>query len=91
MISGITIYVLWLREMKRFIRAKSRIVGALAMPLFFMVFLGMGFNRMAVPGMPRDVNYMRFLLPGMIGMSLLFSSRCPGHAAFFYGFFGNGI
>lgn len=78
MISGITIYVLWFREMKRFIRAKSRIVGALAMPLFFMAFLGMGFNRMAIPGMPRDVNYMRFLLPGMIGMSLLFSSTFAG-------------
>jgi ABC-2 type transport system permease protein len=78
MISGITIYVLWLREMKRFVRAKSRIVGALAMPLFFMAFLGMGFNRMAVPGMTRDVNYMRFLVPGMIGMSLLFSSTFAG-------------
>jgi len=78
MISGITIYVLWLREMKRFMRAKSRIIGALAMPLFFMAFLGMGFNRMAVPGMSRDVNYMHFLVPGMIGMSLLFSSTFAG-------------
>jgi ABC-2 type transport system permease protein len=78
MISGITIYVLWLREMKRFMRAKSRIIGALAMPLFFMAFLGMGFNRMAIPGLARDVNYMRFLVPGMIGMSLLFSSTFAG-------------
>jgi ABC-2 type transport system permease protein len=78
MISGITIYVLWLREMKRFVRAKSRIVGALAMPLFFMAFLGMGFNRMAVPGLSHDVHYIRFLVPGMIGMSLLFSSTFAG-------------
>jgi ABC-2 type transport system permease protein len=78
MISGITIYVLWLREMKRFLRAKSRIVGALAMPLFFMAFLGMGFNRMAVPGLSGGVHYLRFLVPGMIGMSLLFSSTFAG-------------
>jgi ABC-2 type transport system permease protein len=78
MISGITIYVLWLREMKRFLRAKSRIVGAVAMPLFFLAFLGMGFNRMAVPGLSRDVHYLRFLVPGMIGMSLLFSSTFAG-------------
>jgi len=31
-----TVYVLWLREMKRFFRAKSRVVGNLAMPLFFL-------------------------------------------------------
>jgi ABC-2 type transport system permease protein len=78
MIDGTTIYVLWLREMKRFLRSKSRIVGALAMPLFFMAFLGMGFSRMAVPGMSRGVQYLRFLVPGMVGMSLLFSSTFAG-------------
>jgi ABC-2 type transport system permease protein len=78
MISGITVYVLWLREMKRFLRAKSRIVGAVAMPLFFLAFLGMGFNRMSVPGLSRDVHYLSFLVPGMIGMSLLFSSTFAG-------------
>jgi ABC-2 type transport system permease protein len=64
--------------MKRFMRSKSRLVGALAMPLFFMAFLGMGFNRMAVPGLSRGVHYLRFLVPGMIGMSLLFSSIFAG-------------
>jgi ABC-2 type transport system permease protein len=78
MISGTTVFVLWLREMKRSLRSKSRIVGALAMPLFFMAFLGMGFNRMAVPGLSRDVHYLRFLVPGMVGMSLLFSSTFAG-------------
>jgi len=78
MISGTAVYVLWLREMKRFIRAKSRIVGALAMPLFFLAFLGMGFNRMAVPGMGGGVRYIQFLVPGILGMSLLFSSTMAG-------------
>ncbi len=76
-ISTTAIYVLWLREMKRFLRAKSRIVGALAMPVFFLAFLGMGFNRMAVPGIAGG-GYIRFLAPGIIGMTLLFSSSMQG-------------
>jgi len=38
------IYVLWLREMKRYLRARSRIVGSLGMPFFFLIFLGTGFK-----------------------------------------------
>jgi len=72
------IYVLWLREMKRFLRAKSRIFGALAMPLFFLAFLGLGFRRMPIPGIDESVNYINFLVPGILGMSLLFSSTFGG-------------
>ena len=78
MISWTAVYVMWLREMKRFVRAKSRIIGSLAMPLFFMAFLGLGFNRMIVPGVSRGVNYINFLVPGIIGMTLLFSSTMQG-------------
>jgi len=77
-INTTAVYVLWLREMKRFIRAKSRIIGALAMPLFFLAFLGLGFNRMGVPGIGRDLKYIHFLVPGIIGMSLLFTSTFAG-------------
>jgi ABC-2 type transport system permease protein len=78
MINKTAVYVLWIREMKRFVRAKSRIVGALAMPLFFLAFLGMGFSRMNVPGLTAGVNYIRFLVPGILGMSILFSSTFAG-------------
>ena len=78
MIHKAAIYVLWLREMKRFVRAKSRIIGALAFPLFFLGFLGLGFRRMAIPGLSGDVNYISFLVPGILGMSLLFSSTFGG-------------
>jgi len=56
------VYVLWLREMKRYFRAKSRILGSLAIPFFFMAFLGLGFSRMAVPGVTGGVNYIRYLV-----------------------------
>jgi ABC-2 type transport system permease protein len=52
--------------------------GALAMPLFFLAFLGLGFRRMNIPGMRQGVDYIMFLVPGIIGMSLLFSSTFGG-------------
>lgn len=72
------IYVLWLREMKRFIRAKSRVIGTLAMPLFFLAFLGLGFTNMNIPGMSKDIDYIHFLVPGIIGMTMLFTSMFAG-------------
>lgn len=77
-IHSAAIYVLWLRELKRFSRAKSRVVGALAMPLFFLAFLGLGFRKMMIPGVSGDVGYVTFLVPGILGMSLLFSSTFGG-------------
>lgn len=78
MISWTAIYVMWLREMKRWSRSKSRVFGSLAMPIFFMAFLGLGFNRMAVPGVGGNIQYMSFLVPGILGMTLLFSSTMQG-------------
>jgi ABC-2 type transport system permease protein len=78
MINKTAIYVLWVRELKRFWRAKSRIVGALAMPLFFLAFLGLGFRRMPIPGMAEGMDYIQFLVPGIIGMNILFSSTFGG-------------
>lgn len=72
------IYVLWLREMKRFFRAKSRVVGTLGMPLFFMAFLGFGFRTSTVPGVPEGIDYITYLVPGIVGMTLLFSSTFAG-------------
>jgi ABC-2 type transport system permease protein len=77
-INTTAIYVLWLREIKRMSRSKSRVIGALAMPLFFLAFLGLGFRRMAVPGLAGGMQYIRFLVPGVIGMTMLFSSVFGG-------------
>lgn len=74
-----TIYVMWLREMKRFLRAKSRVIGTLAMPFFFLLMmgygLGSGFN---LAGMPQGADYLDFLVPGIIGMTMLFTSIFTG-------------
>ena len=65
------IYILWLREIKRFIRSKSRIIGSLAFPSLILIIIGTGLNSVFTVG---GLSYIEFLAPGMIGMVLLFSS-----------------
>jgi ABC-2 type transport system permease protein len=72
------IYILWLREMKRFLRSWSRIVGTLIMPLFFLVFLGFGFKGAFIPGVGYTKDYIFFLVPGIIGMTLISTSIMSG-------------
>ena len=72
------IYVLWLREMKGLWRAKSRVVGSLGMPLFFLAFLGLGFSHAAIPEMPEGMTNTGFFTTGIIGMTMVFSSVFAG-------------
>jgi len=65
------IYILWLREIKRFVRSKSRIIGSLAFPTLILIIIGTGLNPVFAVG---RLSYSEFLAPGMIGMVLLFSS-----------------
>lgn len=71
------IYTIWLRNMKRYIRSKSSIVGSIAIPLFLLLFLGFGLNSVVqLPEMGE--NYIMFLIPGMVAMSVLFTSIFSG-------------
>ena len=72
------VYALWLRDVKRFLRTPSRIAGSIAMPLLFLVFLGVGFDGAAIPGLPEDVDYLQFLVPGMVGFAILFGASFAG-------------
>ncbi len=72
------IYILWLREMKKLSRAKERIFGSLAMPIMFLAFLGMGFKNTTIPGLDRNITYISFLVPGVIGLNMLFGSMFSG-------------
>ena len=70
------IYIMWLREVKRFIRSKSRIVGSLGQPLLFLVALGYGLG--PVFAKAGQGNYLEFIAPGIIGMSIIFSAIFNG-------------
>ncbi len=67
---------MWLRQFKRYVRSKSRIVGSLAQPLLFLLALGYGFG--PVYQAAGQGNYIDFLAPGIIGMSILFTSMFSG-------------
>jgi ABC-2 type transport system permease protein len=74
------IYSIWLREMLRFLRLRSRLIGSIGAPFFFLAFMGAGFNTggAGLSGLPQGVDYINFLTPGIIGMTLLFSSTFTG-------------
>lgn len=71
-----TIYILWIRQLKRYFRSKSRMIGSLAQPLFFLLALGFGFG--PVFAKAGEGNYIQFLVPGIIGMSIIFTSIFSG-------------
>ena len=71
------VYAIWLRSMKRFVRSKSRIVGSIMMPFFLLLFLGFGLNNVVqMPGL--GGNYIVFLIPGMVAMSVMFTAVGSG-------------
>lgn len=70
------IYIMWLRQIKRYWRSKSRIVGSLGQPLLFLVAMGFGLGgiyRQAGGG-----NYIEFLAPGVISQSIMFMAVFNG-------------
>jgi len=72
------IYVIWLREMKRFLRAKSRLISNLILPFFFLFSMGFGFRSVRLSGSFGQTNFLTFLTPGIIGMTILFNSMFVG-------------
>ena len=67
------IYAIWLREFKVFLREKSRLVASTFTPILWLFVIGSGFgsaNPTTVPG----VDYQQFIFPGIVAMSIIFSS-----------------
>jgi ABC-2 type transport system permease protein len=71
-----TIYILWLRQLKKYIRSRARVVAQLAQPLLFLVALGFGFG----PVYQRAGNgdYIQFLASGIIAQTVLFMAAFTG-------------
>ncbi len=70
------IYIIWLRQLKRYLRSKSRIIGSLGQPLLFLVALGFGLG--PVFQKAGGGNYLDFLAPGIIAMGILFTALFSG-------------
>lgn len=70
------IYILWLRQIKRYLRSHSRILGSLGQPVLLLFALGYGLGSVfKEAGMG---NYLSFIAPGIISMSVVFTSISSG-------------
>jgi len=72
------IYIMWLRELKRYFRSKAQIIVSLGQPTLYLLALGFGFG--PVFAKAGAGNYIQFMAPGVIGMTVLFSSIFSGMA-----------
>ncbi len=72
------IYILWLREMKRYVRSRAQIIASLGQPLLYLLVLGFGLG--PVFQQAGQGSYLQFIAPGVVGMTILFSSVFSGIA-----------
>ncbi|HEY2822089.1 MAG TPA: ABC transporter permease [Candidatus Acidoferrum sp.] len=70
------IYILCMRQLKRYIRSPARIIGSLGQPILFLVALGFGFGSMFAKA--GGGSYLNFLAPGIVAMAILFNAVFSG-------------
>ena len=70
------IYILWLRELKRYARSRAMVIASLGQPLLYLFALGFGLG--PVFQKAGQGSYLQFVAPGVIGMSILFTSIFSG-------------
>ncbi len=85
-LSGQAIYVVLLRELKRYWRAKARVISSIAQSFFFLAIFGLGLGGFI--GGFGGFNYLSYMAPGVIGMGLLFGSVFSGVSIIFDRQFG---
>lgn len=65
---------LWRRELVRFYRQRSRVLGVIASPLVFWLVIGSGFGTSFRPESDHRISYLQYFFPGTLAMILLFTS-----------------
>lgn len=75
MIEVNAVYVIVAREFKKFVREKGRLISTLIRPLIWLFLVGGGLSRLISPGSGMiTISYLQFIFPGILGMTILFSS-----------------
>lgn len=69
------VYTLWLREVKRYLRDRTRVVSSFFQPLLWLVIFGTGIRFSGTIG---NLTYQQYIFPGVIGQTLLFTSMFMG-------------
>jgi ABC-2 type transport system permease protein len=65
---------LWVREIVRFVRQRSRIVGALGSPVLFWILIGSGLGRSFQGGTRLSGGYLEYFYPGTLALIVLFTA-----------------
>jgi ABC-2 type transport system permease protein len=80
------VYILWLRELKRYTRSRAQMAASLGQPTLYLLALGFGLG----PTFQQAGNgsYLQFLAPGVVGMTILFVSIFSGVGLLFDRQFG---
>jgi ABC-2 type transport system permease protein len=68
-------YTLWWREVKRYLRNRTRILSSFVQPLLWLIIFGTGVRLSADIG---GLTTQQFIFPGIIGQTLLFTSMFMG-------------
>jgi len=69
------VYTVWLRDVKRYFRDKPRVIGSFAQPILFLFVLGTGLaSSFSVFGGGGGEDFLNFMFPGIVGMTVLFTS-----------------
>jgi len=71
-----TIYILWLRQITRYRRSRARMLTSLTQPLMFFLAFGFGFGSVYQKAGGGD--YIQFLAPGIIAMTVMTSAVLSG-------------
>lgn len=74
MIEVNAVYVIVAREFKKFVREKGRLISTLIRPLIWLFLVGGGMSRLLRGSGIMTVSYLQFIFPGILGMTILFSS-----------------
>src|SRR5919197_4558029 len=72
------IYILWLRELKKYLRSRTQIVASLGSPIMYLGVLG--FSLAPIFRRAGEGSYLQFMAPGVVGMTVLFTSMFSGIA-----------
>jgi ABC-2 type transport system permease protein len=71
------IWVIAYRDLIRFVQERARLISSFAMPLMFLVIFGAGFSQM-IGNLTPGVDFLQFMYPGIIAMSVLMGSLMSG-------------
>jgi len=70
---GVTVYVIWLREIKKYFRERTRLLAMVGQPLLYLVIMGHGLREMFQLNI-EGFDYLSFMYPGIVAMTILFTS-----------------